>query len=366
MDVKGKLFTRFLERSKTYAEQLGESVAEKQHSKGKMTARERVDMLFDTDTFEEIDAYSLPAPAGGDFGKKVTAYGDGVIVGYGKISGRLAFAYSQDFNVVGGSLGSVHASKIAKIQEMALKMGAPIIGLIDSGGARIQEGVSSLAGYAAIFKRNVNSSGVIPQISVIMGPAAGGAVYSPSITDFVFMTNKTSYMFVTGPNVVKEVLNEDVSFDDLGGAMVHMKKSGVAHFVYEDEENTIRGVQKLLSFLPSNNLENPPYFEYCDSDVRIDEKMRDIIPDDPNKPYDIKEIINLVIDRNSFLEVSAYYAQNLVVGFALIGRHYHSILESVGLSLLLSLAATTAISLLSAPVVCFVARRRIGRKESKP
>jgi acetyl-CoA carboxylase carboxyltransferase component len=315
MDVKGKLFTRFLERTKAYEEQQGESVSEKQHAKGKMTARERVNMLFDADTFEEIDAFSLPAAAGGNFGKKVTAFGDGVIVGFGRISGRLVFAFSQDFNVLGGSLGSVHASKIAKIQDMALKMGAPIIGLIDSGGARIQEGVASLAGYASIFKRNVNASGVIPQISVIMGPAAGGAVYSPSITDFVFMTNKTSYMFVTGPNVVKEVLNENVSFDDLGGAMVHMKKSGVAHFVYEDEENTLRGVQKLLSYLPSNNLENPPFFEYCDTDLRVDERMRDIIPDDPNKPYDIKEIISLIIDRNSFLEVSTYFAQNLVIGF---------------------------------------------------
>jgi propionyl-CoA carboxylase beta chain len=315
MDVKGKLFTRFLERNQSYTEQQDETVKEKQHSKGKMTARERVDLLFDPDTFEEVDAFSMPAASGGNFGKKVTAFGDGVIVGYGKISGRLAFAYSQDFNVMGGSLGSVHAAKIAKIQDMALKMGAPIIGLIDSGGARIQEGVASLAGYASIFNRNVSASGVIPQISVIMGPAAGGAVYSPSITDFVFMTNKTSYMFVTGPNVVKEVLNEDVSFDDLGGAMVHMKKSGVAHFVYEDEENTVRGVQKLLSYLPSNNLENPPYFEYCDSDLRIDERIRDIIPDDPNKPYDIKEVINLIVDRTSFFEVSTYFAQNVVVGF---------------------------------------------------
>jgi propionyl-CoA carboxylase beta chain len=315
MDVKGKIFTRFLERNAAYSEQLSDSFSEKQHSKGKMTARERVDMLFDAETFEEIDGFSMPAPAGGEFGKKVTAYGDGVITGYGKVSGRLTFAYAQDFNVMGGSLGSVHAAKIAKIQDMALKMGAPVIGLIDSGGARIQEGVASLAGYAAIFKRNVDASGVIPQISVIMGPAAGGAVYSPSITDFVFMTNKTSYMFVTGPNVVKEVLNEDVSFDDLGGAMVHMKKSGVAHFVYEDEENTLRGVQKLLSYLPSNNLENPPFLEHCDSDVRIDERMRDIIPDDPNKPYDIKEVINLLIDRNTFFEVSPNFAQNLVIAF---------------------------------------------------
>jgi acetyl-CoA carboxylase carboxyltransferase component len=315
MDIKGKLYTRFLERKKAQDEQQNETIIQKQHLKGKMTARERVDMLFDPDTFEEIDAFSMPASSGGDFGKKVTAFGDGVITGYGKISGRVAFAYSQDFTVMGGSLGSVHASKIAKIQDMALKIGAPIIGLIDSGGARIQEGVASLAGYASIFNRNVQASGVIPQISVIMGPAAGGAVYSPSITDFVFMTNKTSYMFVTGPNVVKEVLNEDVSFDDLGGAMVHLKKSGVAHFVYEDEENTIRGLQKLLSYLPSNNLENPPLIEYCDSDTRVDERIRGIVPDDPNKPYDMKEIINSIIDRNSFFEISSGFAQNLIIGF---------------------------------------------------
>jgi propionyl-CoA carboxylase beta chain len=315
MDVKGKLYTRFIDRIRKYEAQQSEVVRDKQHAKGKLTARERIDMLFDPESFEEIDAFSQPASSGGDFGKKVTAFGDGVITGFGRISGRLAFAFAQDFNVMGGSLGSVHAAKIMKIQDMSLKMGAPIIGLIDSGGARIQEGVASLAGYAAIFNRNVNSSGVIPQISVIMGPAAGGAVYSPSITDFVFMTNKTSYMFVTGPNVVKEVLNEDVSFDELGGAMVHMKKSGVAHFVYEDEENTLRGVQKLLSYLPSNNLENPPYFEYHDADVRVDDRIRDIIPDDPNKPYDIKDVISLIIDRNSFFEVSDNFAQNLVVGF---------------------------------------------------
>ncbi|MBN1157860.1 MAG: acyl-CoA carboxylase subunit beta [Bacteroidales bacterium] len=315
MDVNGKLFTKFLERAGAYQEQQGEIAIEKQHLKGKMTARERINMLFDENTFDEIDAFSMPAETSGDFGKTVNAIGDGVITGYGKISGRLAFVYAQDFTVMGGSLGSVHASKIAKIQDMALKMGAPMIGLIDSGGARIQEGVASLAGYAGIFNRNVGSSGVIPQISVIMGPAAGGAVYSPAITDFVFMTNKTSYMFVTGPNVVKEVLNEDVTFEELGGAMVHMKKSGVAHFVYGDEENTIRGVKKLLSYLPSNNLENPPYIEYCDSEIRIDERLRDIIPEDPNKPYDMKDVISLIMDRNSFFEVSADYAQNILIGF---------------------------------------------------
>jgi acetyl-CoA carboxylase carboxyltransferase component len=315
MDVKGKLFARFQERRKTYELQQGADSIKKQHAKGKLAARERIELLFDESTFEETDAFSVAAPAGGDFGRIVNALGDGVITGYGKISGRLAFAFAQDFTVMGGSLGSVHAAKIAKIQDMALKMGAPLIALIDSGGARIQEGVSSLAGYAAIFNRNVRSSGVIPQISVILGPAAGGAVYSPSLTDFVFMTNKTSHMFVTGPNVVKEVLNEDVSFDDLGGAMVHMKKSGVAHFVYEDEENTLRGVKKLLSYLPSNNLENPPYVESFETDSRLDERLREIVPDDPNKPYDIKDIIHLVIDKNSFFEISEYFAQNLVIGF---------------------------------------------------
>ena len=315
MDVNGKLFKKFLERQADYDQQQEKSAVQKQHAKGKLTARERLDLLFDQDTFEEIDAFSTAAPSGGEFGKIITAYGDGVLIGHGKINGRLAFAYAQDFSVMGGSLGSVHAQKIMKIQDMALKMGAPIIGLIDSGGARIQEGVASLAGYAGIFNRNVRSSGVIPQISVIMGPAAGGAVYSPSITDYVFMTNKTSYMFVTGPNVVKEVLNEDVSFDDLGGANVHMKKSGVCHFVYEDEENTIRGLQKLLSYLPSNNLENPPYIETGDTEERIEERLREIVPDDPNKPYDIKDVINLLVDKGTFLEVSEAFAQNIVVGY---------------------------------------------------
>jgi propionyl-CoA carboxylase beta chain len=316
MDIQGKLFKKFLERKEDYEIQQGEDAIEKQHSKGKLSARERIDLLFDTDTFEEIDGFSVPAPSGGEFGKIVRAYGDGVIIGHGKINGRLAFAYAQDFTVMGGSLGTVHATKIAKIQDMALKMGAPMIGLIDSGGARIQEGIASLAGYAGIFYRNVRSSGVIPQISVIMGPAAGGAVYSPSITDFVFMTNKTSYMFVTGPNVVKEVLNEEVSFEELGGASAHMKKSGVATFVYEDEENTIRGLQKLLSYLPSNNLENPPYVDCCDTEERIEERLREIVPDDPNKPYDIKDVINLIIDKGTFFEVAENYAQNIVIGFA--------------------------------------------------
>jgi len=316
MDVKGKNFTRFLERQATYESQHDSKSEGKQHAKGKLTAWERIDILFDEDTFEEIDAYVTADREDTGFGKVKQAYGDGVIIGHGLIRGRLTFAYAQDFTVMGGSLGSVHAAKIMKIQDMALKMGAPMIGLIDSGGARIQEGVASLAGYAGIFYRNVQSSGVIPQISVIMGPAAGGAVYSPSITDFVFMTNQTSYMFVTGPNVVKEVLNEEVSFNDLGGADIHSKKSGVAHMVYEDEENTLMGVRQLLSYLPSNNMENPPEMEISENETgEIEERLRNIVPDDANKPYDVKDVINLIVDKRSFYEVSENYAQNIVVGF---------------------------------------------------
>ncbi len=316
MDINGKSYKNFLKRNASYEEQHGSVAAAKQHSKGKLTARERLELLFDPGTFDELDAFTRTAPAESNFGKVVTAYGDGVIIGHGKIKGRTAFVYSQDFTVMGGSLGAVHADKIAKIQDMAMKMGAPIIGIIDSGGARIQEGVASLAGYAGIFKRNVAASGVIPQISVIMGPAAGGAVYSPSITDYIFMTNKTSYMFVTGPNVVKEVLNEDVSFDELGGAEIHMKKSGVSHFVYEDEENTLLGVKKLLSYIPSNNLENPPFLESNELNHEPDSELRDIVPDDPNKPYDIKDVIKHIVDKDTFFEVSEKYAQNIVVGFA--------------------------------------------------
>ena len=316
MDVKGRNFTRFLERQAVYDSQHDSKAAEKQHAKGKLTAWERIEILFDEDTFEEVDAYVTADQTNTGFGKVKKAYGDGVIIGHGLIRGRLTFAYAQDFTVMGGSLGSVHAEKIMKIQDMALKMGAPMIGLIDSGGARIQEGVASLAGYAGIFYRNVQSSGVIPQISVILGPAAGGAVYSPSITDFVFMTNLTSYMFVTGPNVVKEVLNEDVSFNDLGGAGVHSKKSGVAHLVYEDEENTLMGVRQLLSYLPSNNMENPPEMELSEEETtEFEERLRNIVPDDANKPYDVKDVINLLVDKRSFFEISENYAQNVVVGF---------------------------------------------------
>jgi len=316
MDVNGRNFKKFLARQEEYESQYDAKSRQKQHSKGKLTARERIDILFDEGTFEEIDAYVTSTKSDGNFGKVAASYGDGVIIGHGQVQGRLIFAYAQDFNIMGGSLGSVHAAKIMKLQDMALKMGAPIIGLIDSGGARIQEGVASLAGYAGIFHRNVMASGVIPQISVILGPAAGGAVYSPSITDFVFMTNKTSYMFVTGPNVVKEVLNEEVSFDELGGAEVHAKKSGVAQMIYEDEENTLLGVRRLISYLPSNNLENCPEIEISEDETKdIEEKLRDVVPDDANKPYDVKDVIELIVDKKSFFEISERFAQNIVVGF---------------------------------------------------
>lgn len=314
MDINGKIFKKFQERNNAYEEQNNNKEKKtKQHAKGKLTARERIDLLFDKGTFDEIDAFSTAATGG--YGKVQNSYGDGVITGFGKVNGRLVFCFAQDFTVMGGSLGSAHAAKIWKIQDMALKMGAPIIGLIDSGGARIQEGIASLAGYAGIFHRNVQASGVIPQISVIMGPAAGGAVYSPALTDFVFMTAKTSYMFVTGPNVVKEVLNEEVTYEDLGGGYVHSTKSGVSHFVYDDEENTILGLKKLLSFLPSNNMENPPFTVSKDSPMRLEKKLRDIVPDDPNKPYDIKDVIRLVVDDSKFFEVSENYAQSIVVGY---------------------------------------------------
>jgi propionyl-CoA carboxylase beta chain len=316
MDSSRKSYKAFIEREEALKKQYSPKQAEKQHSKGKLTARERLNLLFDPGTFEEIDAFVTPAASPVEFGKVEKSYGDGVIVGHGKVNGRLVFSYAQDFTIMGGSLGIVHARKISKIQEMALKMGSPIIALIDSGGARIQEGVASLSGYGSIFNNIIHSSGIIPQISVIMGPAAGGAVYSPALTDFVFMTNHTSYMFVTGPNVVKEVLNEDVTSDALGGAEIHAVKSGVAHMIYDDEENTILALKKFLSYLPSNNVENPPVVTDDGTVPDVNQKLRDIVPDDPNKPYDVKEIINLLVDRNSFFEISELYAANLVTGFA--------------------------------------------------
>lgn len=309
-----KSYEQFKARQELLDKQYDDSYYERQHKRGKLTARERIELLFDEGTFEELDAYAPPSDT--SFGKSTKAFGDGVITGFGKVNGRLIYAYSQDFNILGGSLGSMHAEKIIKIQDLALKTGSPVIGLIDSGGARIQEGISSLNGYAGIFRRNVISSGVIPQISVIMGPAAGGAVYSPALTDFIFMTADTSYMFVTGPNVVKEVLNETVTNEDLGGASVHGTKSGVADFVYNDDENTILGVKKLLSYLPSNNMENPPSVDSWDTTNRAEEHLRNIVPEDPDKPYDVRDIVELVVDNGDYFEVAEKHAANIFTAFA--------------------------------------------------
>ena len=287
---------------------------EKQHKTGKLTARERLNILFDEGTFVEFDKFVLNRNR--DFGMdKKRVYGDGVITGYGKINGRIVYAFSQDFTVFGGSLAGSHARKICKIMDLAAKNGVPVIGLNDSGGARIQEGVESLGGYADIFLRNTLYSGVVPQISVIMGPNAGGAVYSPAITDFIFMVNKTSYMFVTGPDVIKTVTHEIITKEELGGASTHTKKSGVAHFAFDTEEETLIMVRELLSFLPSNNMEDPPFKPTDDPFDRIDEDLRYIVPEESNKPYNIKDIIQKIMDDNYFFEVHRDYAQNIVVGF---------------------------------------------------
>ncbi|WP_321995818.1 acyl-CoA carboxylase subunit beta [Draconibacterium orientale] len=296
----------------------GKERIEKQHAAGKMTARERILQLLDPGTFTEID--KLMTHRNYDFGmeaKKIL--GDGLISGYGKVNGKLVYVFAQDFTVFGGSLSRANADKIVKIQELALKMGAPLVGLNDSGGARIQEGVESLAGYADIFYNNVISSGVIPQISAILGPCAGGAVYSPALTDFIFMVKEKSHMFVTGPDVIKTVTHEDVTKEELGGADTHSSKSGVAHFTGNDEEQTIMMVRELLSFLPSNNLEDPPVKTTMDPSDRVSEELEEIVPADPNKPYDMHEIIQNVIDNKHFLEVQPNYAQNIIVGFARFG-----------------------------------------------
>ncbi|HOJ02691.1 MAG TPA: acyl-CoA carboxylase subunit beta [Bacteroidota bacterium] len=286
-----------------------------QHEKGKMTARERVDILLDRGSFEEIDAFVTHRSR--DFGlDKQRILGDGVVTGSGTINGRLVFVFSQDFTVFGGSLSETHAAKICKIMDIAMKVGAPVIGLNDSGGARIQEGVVSLGGYADIFLRNTLASGVIPQISAILGPCAGGAVYSPAITDFVFMVEGNSYMFVTGPNVVKTVTHEDVTSEELGGALTHAGKSGVAHFTHAHEVQTLNEIRRLLSFFPQNNAECAPRGESRDSRNRCESALDDIIPDNPNKPYDIKDVIRLTVDDGDFLEVHSEYAANIVVGFA--------------------------------------------------
>ena len=293
----------------------GERRIEAQHKKGKYTARERIDMLLDEGSFEEFDMFVEHRST--NFGMEKTKFlGDGVVTGYGTIDGRLVYIFAQDFTVFGGSLSETLALKICKVMDMAMKMGAPVIGINDSGGARIQEGVNSLAGYAEIFQRNILASGVIPQISGIFGPCAGGSVYSPALTDFSIMTEGTSYMFLTGPKVVKAVTGEDVTQEQLGGARVHTTKSGVAHFAVATEEDGLSLIRRLLSFLPQNNLEETPLLENNDPVDRLEDTLNDIIPDSPNKPYDMYEVIGAIIDNGEFLEVHADYAKNIIVGFA--------------------------------------------------
>lgn len=295
----------------------GQDKIDAQHKKGKLTARERLELLLDEGSFEEIDLFVKHRNR--DFGLENTStLGDGVVTGFGKIEGRPVAIFSQDFTVLGGSLSATNAQKICKIMNMAMKIGIPVIGLNDSGGARIQEGVDSLGGYADIFLLNTLASGVIPQISLVLGPCAGGAVYSPAITDFILMVKNTSYMFVTGPNVVKTVTHEDVSFDELGGAETHASKSGVAHSIFENEVELLLAARKLYSFLPLNYLDKPIIEKYDTDSVKPTEKLRDIIPADPNKPYDMKEIIELVID-DDFFEIHQNFGENLIVGFARIG-----------------------------------------------
>ena len=293
----------------------GEKAIEKQHAKGKYTARERIAQLLDEGSFEELDMFVQHRCT--NFGQdKKHFLGDGVVTGYGTIEGRLVYVFAQDFTVFGGSLSETMAQKICKVMDMAMKMGAPVIGINDSGGARIQEGINALAGYAEIFQRNIMASGVIPQISGIFGPCAGGAVYSPALTDFTLMTEGTSYMFLTGPKVVKTVTGEDVSQEDLGGASVHASKSGVTHFTAATGEEGLAIIRHLLSFIPQNNLEEAPLVNCTDPIDRMDDLLNEIIPDSPNKPYDMYEVIGAIIDNGEFLEVQKDYAKNIIIGFA--------------------------------------------------
>jgi len=307
-------FELFEDKNKTAELGGGEARIEKQHAAGRLTARERIALLLDPGTFVEKDKFMVHRCKDFDMDKQ-KILGDGVVTGYGKVEGRLIYVFAQDFTVFGGSLSRANADKIIKIMDLAMRMGAPLIGLNDSGGARIQEGVESLAGYADIFYRNVMSSGVIPQISAILGPCAGGAVYSPAMTDFIIMVKESSYMFVTGPEVIKTVTHEEVTKNELGGAMTHNSKSGVAHMMAESDEQAIMMIRELLGFLPSNNMEDPPIVPTTDDIYRADEKLQTLIPDDPNKPYDIKELITTVLDNNNFFEVQPYYAQNIIIGF---------------------------------------------------
>ena len=315
---KEDLYSRFVERNKNAELGGGVSKIEKQHESGKMTARERIDTLLDKGTFVELD--KLMVHRCSNFGMdKNKIPGDGVVSGYGKIDGRLVFVYAYDFTVYGGTLSATNSKKIVKVQELALKNGAPVIALNDSGGARIQEGVESLTGYASIFYQNTMASGVIPQISAILGPCAGGACYSPALTDFIFMVKEKSHMFVTGPDVVKTVTHEDVSKEELGGAYTHSSKSGVTHFLSNSEEEVLMGIRELLSFLPSNNMEDAPSTTSTDDIHREDESLQTVVPADPNIPYDIKDIIEPVVDDHYFFEVMPHFAKNAVIGFARLG-----------------------------------------------
>jgi propionyl-CoA carboxylase beta chain len=296
----------------------GASRIESQHKRGKLTARERASLLFDPGTFEEIDTFVVHRCT--DFGMEEQKFlGDAVVTGYGKVNGRSVFVFSQDFTVSGGSLSLVASEKICKVMDLAAKNGAPVIGLLDSGGARIQEGVDSLRGYGEIFMRNTIYSGVVPQISVVMGPCAGGAVYSPAITDFIFMVKGTGQMYITGPAVIKSVTGEEVTLEDLGGAMAHATKSGNCHFVADNDQRCLESVRRLLSFLPENNMEEAPFLDTGDDPNRMDEELLRIIPDDSNKAYDMKQVITRTIDNGNFMEVHEHFARNFIVGFARLG-----------------------------------------------
>ena len=313
-----KRYKEFIELDKAASLGGGLSKIEKQHEAGKLTARERIDLLLDKGSFVEMDKFVVHRCTDFNMEKSKIA-GDGVVSGHGKIDGRLVFVYAYDFTVLGGSLSASNANKILKVQSLALKNGAPVIALNDSGGARIQEGVESLTGYASIFYQNTLSSGVIPQISAILGPCAGGACYSPALTDFIFMVKEKSHMFVTGPDVVKAVTHEEVTKEDLGGAYTHTSQSGVAHFMNDTEEETLTSIRELLSFLPSNNMEDAPV-RPCNDDIRREEEsLQQVIPDDPNIPYDIKDIIEPVVDDHYFFEVMPSFAKNVVIGFARMG-----------------------------------------------
>jgi propionyl-CoA carboxylase beta chain len=309
---------RLAENNKVALAGGGPERIERQHASGKMTARERIEFLLDEGTFEEIDRFKKHRCL--DFGMESQHYpGDGVIAGHGLIDGRRVFVFAQDFTVFGGSLSETNAEKICKVMDMAMKVGAPVIGLNDSGGARIQEGVVSLGGYADIFLRNTLASGVVPQISAIMGPCAGGAVYSPAITDFNVMVKTTSYMFITGPDVIKTVTHQEVTKEELGGAMTHNAVSGVAHFAAENDEDCLRTIRELLAFIPSNNLDDPPRVSTVDPVDRVDERLNSIVPESPNVPYDIRDIIHVVVDDGYLFEVHEHFAKNIVVGFARLG-----------------------------------------------